>query len=175
MPDWLTGPWGRACLVVVGFVACGALAGVIWNAWWEPPSGVAYQGTWLLDPAGPDVALSGTALYVALAFPVGLLLGVLVSAVPRHEVPTLVGVVVGSALAAWVMYSIGHLLGPPDPRVLAAGEADFTTIPSDLVVATADDTRNPLRSPALLAWPLGAVTGLAVSYLLGPRTSRQGG
>ncbi|QBX54020.1 hypothetical protein EXE58_00010 [Nocardioides seonyuensis] len=127
MPDWLTGPWGRACLVVVGFVACGALAGVIWNAWWEPPSGVAYQGMWLLDPAGPDVALSGTALYVALAFPVGLVLGVVVSAVPRHEVATLVGVVVGSALAAWVMYSIGHLLGPPDPRVLAAGEADFTT------------------------------------------------
>lgn len=172
MPDRLTGPWAKAGLLVIGFAVCGALAGLGWHAWWEPPAGVVLEGEWLLNPAGPDVALSGTALYVAIAFPLGLLLGVAASVIPRHETAILLGVVVGSVLAAWVMYSVGHLLGPPDPRPLAAGEADYTSIPGNLVVASADDSHNPLLSPALLALPIGSLTGLCAAYLLGPHRPR---
>ena len=109
MPDWLTGPWARAGGVVLGFVVCSAVAGVGWHAWWEPPEGVALEGEWLLP--GPDLAISGTALYVVIAFPLGVLLGVVASVLPRHETTTLVAVVGGSLLAAWVMYSVGHALG----------------------------------------------------------------
>lgn len=165
----MTGPWVRIAWLVLAFGACGALTGVAWHALWEPPTGVAFKGEWFLDPVGPDVALSGTALYVLVALAVGLVLGAGVAQLPRHETATLVGVVLGSVLAAWVMYSVGHALGPPDPRVLAAGEPDFTTIPAELVVAAPGDSRNPLRSPALLAMPVGSLSGLCVVYLLGRR------
>ena len=174
MSDRLTGPLTRALLVVLGFTAAGALSGVAWEALWEAPSGVVIADEWQLAPSGPDVSFSGTALYILLALPVGLVLGALAGLLRRHEAVTLGSVVVGSVVAGWVMYAVGHALGPPDPRVLAAGEPDFTSVPADLVLAGPEETTAPYRSTAAAALPLGASAGLAFVYLSGFRQREQG-
>jgi hypothetical protein len=182
MPDGLTGRPGsrsvtteriaRALAVVLGFAAVGALAGVAWEALWEAPAGVVYQDQWFLDPAGPDVAFAGTALYVVLAVPAGLVLGALAGLLRRHEAVTLAAVVVGSLVAGWLMYAVGHALGPPDPRVLAAQEPDYSRVAADLVLAGPEDTTAPYRSTAAAAFPMGALAGLTLVYLSGLRPAR---
>lgn len=173
VPGRLTGPLSRALLVVLGFTAVGALTGVAWEALWEAPGGVVIEEQWLLAPSGPDVSFSGTALYVLLGLPVGVVLGALAGLLRRHEAVTLASVVVGSVVAGWVMYAVGHALGPPDPRVLAAGEPDYTEVPGDLVLAGPEETTAPYRSTAAVALPLGASAGLAFLYLSGFRQRPQ--
>lgn len=170
MPDRLT----RVLVVVLAFAAVGAMTGVAWEALWEAPTGVVYQERWFLDPAGPDVSFSGTGLYVLLALPVGWALGGLAGLLPRHEVVTLGSVLVGSVLAGWLMYAVGHALGPSDPRVLAAGEADYTRVPGDLVLVAPGESTSPLRSTAFVAFPVGALAGLAFVYLTGFRVRPRG-
>ncbi|CAA9383746.1 MAG: hypothetical protein AVDCRST_MAG32-1833 [uncultured Nocardioides sp.] len=174
MSDRLTGPLTRALLVVLGFTAAGALAGLAWEALWEPPTGVVIEDEWLMAPSGPDVSFSGTALYVLLALPVGVVLGALAGLLRHHEVVTTGSVVLGSVVAGWVMYAVGHALGPPDPRVLAAGEPDYTQVPGDLVLAGPDETTSPYLSTAAVALPLGASGGLGFIYLSGFRQRQQG-
>ena len=42
---------------------------------------------------------------------------------------------VGAALAGFLMWRVGHALGPPDPRTVAATADDFDPIPSDLAMS----------------------------------------
>ena len=72
------------------------LAGVLWEWLWDAPPGLTYQGQWFLEPAGPDVAFEGVALFVADRLPA--------RAAPRrgspalrrgHEVSTVVVVLLG--------------------------------------------------------------------------------
>jgi hypothetical protein len=163
----------RALLVVAAFAVAGALAGVVWEVLWDAPSGVVYEQKWFLDPSGPDVSFSGTALYVLLALPVGLALGAAAAFLRGREALTAGSVVVGSLVAAWVMYAVGHAMGPPDPRVLAAAKPDFTRVPSDLVLAARDDSTAPYRSTAFVAFPVGALGGLTLVFLTGVRRTRR--
>lgn len=182
MPDRLSRLAGaapaRALVVVLVLAAAGAIAGVAWEALWQAPVGVVYDEQWFLDPPGPDASFSGTALYVLLAFPVGLALGAAAALVPRQEAVTLVAALVGSLVAGWLMYAVGHALGPADPRVLAAGAPDLTRVPSDLVLAGASDAPGesaaPYRSTAFVAFPLGTLAGLTVVYLSGLGRGRHG-
>ena len=64
----------RLPLVVVGFVAAGAAAGVLWERLWHPTAGLTYDNQWYLEPAGPDIAFQGVALFVLIAFPLGVVL-----------------------------------------------------------------------------------------------------
>ena len=155
----MTKPALLRCLAVLTvFVGVGALAGWLWEVIWTPPMGVVFHDTWFLDPPGPDYAFSGTALYVLIGAGVGLLLGVAAAWRAGHELLTLATVLVGSALAGWVMFAVGHALGPPDPSVVAEGMDDYARLPGALVLAGA---------PAWLAVPVGALTGLTVVYLFG--------
>lgn len=165
----------RALLVVVAFAVVGALAGVGWEVLWDAPRGVVYQEQWFLDPSGPDVSFSGTALYVLLALPLGAVLGAAAAFLRGREAVTLGSVVVGSLVAGWVMYAVGHALGPPDPQVLAAAEPDFTKIPSDLVLAARGDSASPYLSTAFVAFPVGALAGLALVFLTGARRGARRG
>ena len=70
-------PLVRAAGVLVVFLLAGAGAGLLWEWWWDPPAGLSYQGEWFLEPAGPDVSFEGVALFVLIAFPLGLVLAVL--------------------------------------------------------------------------------------------------
>lgn len=147
----------QVLLVLLGFVVVGALAGVVWEWVWTPPTGVALDKEFLLDGAGLRSDFSGTALYVLIASLAGLLLGVLVAVLSdRNELLTLVAVAVGSVLAAWLMFRVGTLLGPPDPGPLARSAEDYTPLVDQLQVSG--------RSP-FVAFPCGALVGLVVVFI----------
>lgn len=159
----------RLGVVVGGFLLAGVAAGALWERLWDAPAGLSYQGEWFLEPAGPDVAFEGIALFVLIAFPLGIVLAVL-AALPRgHEVATVLTVMVAASLAGLVMYAVGNSLGPSDPQALAAGQPDYTSIPGDLGLTAPDGDRAPYRSTALVALPAGAMTGLVGMYLLSNR------
>ncbi|GAA1919880.1 hypothetical protein [Nocardioides hwasunensis] len=159
----------RLVLVAAMFLLAGALGGVLWEWLWKPPTGLTYQGTWFLEPAGPDVSFEGVALFVVIAFPLGLLLAVLAGVWSRHEVATTLTVLVAASAAGVLMYAVGHALGPTDPQTLAAAKPDYTTLPADIGLSAPDRGQSAWLSTALLALPSGAMTGLVGTYLFGSR------
>lgn len=154
-----------ATAVLLAAVPLGALLGVLWYWWWEPPLGIVVQDQWVLQPSGPDLAFDGTGLYVLIAVVVGIVVGVVVGYVVQdRELLVLGAVLLAAVLAGWVMYLVGHTLGPPDPARLAVGKEDLSTLPAQLGLG--DGVRvAPFGSTAGLALPLGAVLGAAVSLL----------
>lgn len=156
-------------VVLAAFVLAGAGAGVLWERLWDAPPGLTYQGQWYLEPAGPDVSFEGVALFVLIAFPLGLVLGALTGIRRGHEVSTVLVALVAASAAAVVMYAVGSSLGPADPQVLAAGQPDYTPLSGDLALTAPDPGRPPWRSTALVALPAGAMAGLVGTYLLGSR------
>lgn len=175
MPDRLKRLALDAILIMVAFTAAGALSGLVWKGLWDAPEGIAYEHEWYLQPQSYAAEFSGTGTYVAIATLVALVTSIVIAFVlERDEVVTLCAVLVGSALAAWVMYSVGHRLGPPDPAVLARTAEDYAPIPADLRVHGGDHTIDLLegvpwwhgRLPGspYLAWPVGAMAGLAIVY-----------
>lgn len=159
----------RVLSVLVLFVAGGGAAGVLWERLWDAPTGLVYEGRWYLEPAGPDVSFEGIALFVLIAFPLGLVLAVLSGMWRGHEVDTVLAVLVGACLAAGVMYAVGSALGPADPQALAAGQPDYTALDGDLELTAPDHGRVPWHSTALVALPAGAMAGLVCTYLLGSK------
>jgi hypothetical protein len=158
----------QALVFLVVFAASGALAGVVWERLWDAPEGLVYQGRWYLEPAGPDHAFSGTGWYVVVALVAGALTTLALGwLLPRHELASLAAMAVGSMLAGWVMFKVGHALGPEDPQTLAAGKADLSTLPSDLLIVGADDQPRLFRfdSSAFAAFPVGAMTAAVYLFL----------
>lgn len=154
---WLLPALGRLLLVVAVFAVAGALAGVIWEWIWTPTDGVVIKHELLLDGDGLRSDFSGTALYVMVAAFTGLLVSVLVCVLSdRHELVTLLGIALGSVLAAWLMLRVGYALGPPDPAPLARAAEDYTRIPDQLHVSG--------TSP-YTAFPGGAMIGLIVVFI----------
>lgn len=166
----------QAVAFIAVFALSGALAGVVWERLWEAPDGVVFQEQWFLEPAGPDYAFSGTGWYVVVALVAGAVTAFALGWLwPRHELASVLAFVVGSMLAGWVMFRVGHALGPADPRLLAAGKADLTTIPSDLTLAGVEGQPRLFRldSSALAAYPIGAM--VASVYLFLVATGRRSG
>jgi hypothetical protein len=150
-------------LVVAALAAVGALAGVVWQWLWTPTIGVVVDHRWTAgDALGLQHEFSGTGWYVAVALVAGLVAGVGVALlVDRVPLLTLAAVVVGSALAAWVMLLVGSALGPPDPTIVARTADDGTRLPMELSVTG--------RSP-WIALPSGALIGLLLVFIgLSPR------
>lgn len=159
----------RLAVVAAVFLVAGAAAGALWEWLWHPPVGLSYHGEWFLEPAGPDFSFDGIALFVLIAFPLGLVLAVLAGLRHGDEVATVLTVLVAAGLASVVMYAVGSSLGPGDPQALAAGSADYTRIDGDLGLTAPDRDRVPYHSTALVALPAGAMAGLVGMYLLGSR------
>lgn len=168
-----------AILVVVGSVAVAACAGLVWKSLWEAPQGSVWNHQWVLDYESYTDEFSGTGLYVLVAFTAGLLVSLVAAfALERDELVTLAALLVGAALAAWVMYAVGHRLGPPDPRLLALTLSDGDTLPADLTVQGGHHVLGSLewvprwhgRLPGApyLAWPLGTALGVGFVYFLFP-------
>lgn len=157
----------RAGIVLATFAVVGAIAGVVWEWVWTPPLGIVYRGEWILEPSGPDYDFSGTGWYVVIALAAGLLTAVVLGwGLVAGELTTLAAAAVGSVLAGWVMFTVGHTLGPPDPRPLAAAMDDLERLPSDLRVAGSDPDQSSysLAGSAFLAFPLGTTVGLSVVW-----------
>jgi hypothetical protein len=150
-------------LVVAALAAVGALAGVVWQWIWTPTIGVVVDHHWTAgDALGLQHEFSGTGWYVIVALVAGLVAGVAVALlVDRVPLLTLAAVVVGSALAAWLMLVVGTALGPPDPDVAARTADDGTRLPMQLSVTG--------HSP-WVALPSGALIGLLFVFIgLSPR------
>lgn len=153
-------------LTIGVFAAAGALSGWIWFELWTPPQGVVVEHQWFPNPAeaGLRAEFPGTGWYVLVAFVGGLLLGTICAyALDRSELATLIAVVIGSTLAAWLMLEVGVSLGPPDPDTLARTAEDGTELPGQLEVR---------RLSPKLSYPGGALLGLALVYLLTLRRDR---
>lgn len=157
----------RTSLVLGVFLVLGPAAGLIWHAWWDAPTGVVFEDNWYLAPAGPDVGFAGTALYVVVASLTGLVAGGGLALRRGQETLTVLVSAVAALVAGWLMFAVGHALGPEDPRPLAQGREDLTELPAELSLAAPDESREPWRSTALAAMPAGALAGLSIVYVLG--------
>lgn len=156
-------------LVLLAFAGAGAGAGWLWERWWTPTLGVVVDGTWVpgyrmegdqfvFDFPSLEGIFDGTAQYVVLGLAGGLVLGVLFALLGRRsEIVMLVAVLGGSLLAGFIAYRLGTHLGPIDPTMLEAGAEDATVLPAALTIE---------GSSPFIAWPLGALVGLCVTYLL---------
>jgi MFS family permease len=149
--------------VVALFAAVGAGCGWLWFQLWHQPVGTVFGRDWFPDEEGLRSVFDGVAWYVALAAGGGALAGALATFFGRTApAATLVGVVLGSALAAWVMLRVGLQLSPADPEVVARTASDGTELRGRLSLEGA-------RSP-YLAWPLGSLIALMVlNFLLSSR------
>ncbi len=150
----------EAVAMVAILAAAGAAAGWLWFKLWDPPPGVVFQQTWFPDPwdAGQRSVFTATVSYVVIAVVLGLALGAALALLfHRSELVTLAAVIVGSVVAAWLMYEVGVQLSPPDPRTLAETAADETRLPGALML--------PGKSP-FFALPVGSLVGLGAAYLM---------
>jgi hypothetical protein len=155
---WVAPALIQAAIAIVAFAVVGALAGVVWEWLWTPPNGVVVDHQWYVGLAALREEFSGTGLYVVVASVAGLVTGSLCGLfLDRAELVTLAAVVVGAALAGWVMVLVGHALGPPDPQELAETARDRTPLPGDLRVT---------GNSAYIAFPAGAVLGLGPVLLV---------
>jgi hypothetical protein len=145
--------------VVASYAVVGAAAGWLWHELWNPSVGEVFQGGWYPSEAGLRGDFSGTALYVLVGAGAGLLLGLVLAFFGgRRPMLTLVAVVAGSALAAWLMVFVGEGLGSTeDPHVAAKTAEDGVKLPSALRVTG--------LSP-LLALPMGSLAAVALVYVM---------
>jgi hypothetical protein len=152
-------------LVVAALAAVGVLAGVVWQWIWTPTIGVVQDHHWTAgDAIGLQHEFSGTGWYVVVGTVAGLVAGVAVALLAdRAPLLTLAAVVVGSALAAWLMLVVGTAMGPADPDIAARTAADGTRLPMQLAVTA--------RSP-WIALPSGALIGLMLVFIGLPRRDR---
>lgn len=120
-----------AVMLAFGFI--GAAAGVSWWALWDPaPKAVVFrQEPYFM----PDGEFRSTGTYVAIAAPVGLVLGLVLTWWCRRDPLTMVlAVLAGSVIAGAVMIGVGLLLSPADPQASARSAAELSTVPGMLRV-----------------------------------------
>lgn len=163
-----SGVVARVLAALVALPLAGALAGVLWEWVWRPPTGVVVDGQWLQDPVSLGADFSATGWYVVLAVAIGTVVaGLLVWLLPGHELATVAAVVVAALVGGWLMYEVGHALGPQDPTLLAQGAERGTVLPDDLTLGGVDHRPrfHALDPAVVLAFPGGALLGLAAVAL----------
>ena len=163
-------PWGwvrDVVLIVTGAALLGAACGAVWELWWTPPTGVVLDHVWYPDLEGVRELFAGTGLYVLIGLAGGVLLGAICAwFFDRVELVTLAAVAAGSVLAAWLMFAVGTALAPADPAAAASTAPDRTELPGTLEVE---------GDGAFVAFPAGAMTGIAVVFIgLAPTRRLQG-
>jgi len=148
----------QLALAVAILAVAGVVAGVVWHWAWTPPSGAVVDHRWVAeDEASLRGQFSGTGWYVVVGSVAGLVAGALAALLlDRTPLLTLLGVVLGSVLGAWLMYLVGVALGPSDPAELARTAKDGTHLPAALSVSGA--------SP-FIALPAGALVAVALVFL----------
>jgi len=149
-------------LILVVLCVAGVVAGVVWPQLVDPvtatrsAAGVGSPETELVKLVQAD------GWFAAIGFATCLVLALVLSLWRRHdEVVTLVTLVAGSLLAAWLCAFVGGVLGPDPAAEVLAQAGVGATAPDELVVSA---------KAAYLAWPLGAVVG-SLFVLLGMKAS----
>jgi hypothetical protein len=150
-----------AAAVVVAYLVAGAVAGVVWEWLWTPPTQVVQQHQlFYTDYGSLRQVFTGTGLYALVAAVTAALLALATGLLTRrHELLVLAAVTLGSLGAAWTMHVVGVALGPPDPAVIAKTAADGTHVSAQLVVNG--------KSPYLV-WPMVSLFVLALVFFAWP-------
>ena len=155
-PAWV-GMVLEGLAVVAVFAGVGALCGLLWFRLWDVPHGVVSGHEWFTSESGLRADFAGTGWYIVIAVVAGLLLGALAALLcGRSELVTLLAVVGGSALAAYLMLQVGYHRSPPDPHALALAAKDGTKLDGALRVDS---------GPPKAAFTFGALIGLALVYV----------
>lgn len=170
----MRGSASRVLLLLTAGVVVGVLAGLVWQWVWTPPTGAAWEGEFYLDPGGVAREVSATGWFTVIGLLAGIAFGTAAAySCSTHEVATLLGVFVGSLFLAWAMLVTGHVVGPPDPHVVARTAGDWEPIVSDLGLSGVDSVGRPYGSSALLAPAVGALIGLIGIFLGGAGRRRR--
>lgn len=141
---------------------------MVWEWAWTPPRGVVLRRQWVPDPVALGADFSATGWYVVVALVAGTVVAAAITwLLPGDELVTGLAVVLSALLAGWVMYQVGHALGPPDPDVLARTVEPMTQLPDDLTLGGLEGAPRFLRldPSAVLALPGGALLGFATTAL----------
>jgi hypothetical protein len=126
-------PLVESLIVVAVLAVAGAFCGWLWERLWTPPTGAAYKGQWYPDAAGSQHMFDGTGSYVVIAAVAGLVLGLLAAWLfTASEIATVLALLVGGAVAGWLMHVVGLHLAPADPTARAKEAADFTPLTGTL-------------------------------------------
>ncbi|MFC6694367.1 hypothetical protein [Nocardioides daphniae] len=142
----------------------------MWELVWTPPTGAAWKGEFFLDRAGLVNDVDATGWFTVVGLVGGVVFGGLAARFVRSApLLVLVGILLGAFVMAWVMYVVGHVLGPPDPDVVARTTGDWEPIISDLRLAGVEHTWWPFGSTATLAPAVGAMISVVGIYFGGVR------
>ncbi len=168
-------PWRTIVIIVVAVVVAGggvgAVGGWLWYLWWGPANSgeiydtAAWGPRWFdLSDEGLAHQFSGPAEYTLVALGLGIVLGILAGVLGRRQaVAALGGLVVASALAAYLAWAVGTALSPPDPQQYAT-KANACT-----------DDEPCKQYPAaievsgwtpFLCWPIGALGGFSATVVV---------
>jgi hypothetical protein len=144
-----------ALVVTLAGVGLGALGGWLWYVWWGPPNtGTIYDtvdGPQWYDLTDQGVAhqFDGPAEYAIVGLVFGIVLGILAAVLGRRQaLVALVGLAVGSALAAYLSFVVGTALSPPDPQDYATADNIDKEYPAAIELS---------GWTPFLVWPIGAL------------------
>ena len=150
-------------LVLVGFAVGAVLVGVLWPQLVDPVVVTRAETGLLTGEVALGDRFDNVGWYALLSGGCAVLLGVLLSLRARgHEVVTLLAIVAGASLAAWLSAQVGTWVGPGDPAAVLA-EAEVGATAPDRVTLTAD--------VAYLVWPIAALIGCVVVLWSRPGTA----
>ena len=149
---------GRAvrdvAVTLFAFLVAAVVVGVVWSQLVDPVIVEQTELGLLSDEVALGDRFDTVGWYTLLGGGAGLLLGVaLVARRQAHEVVTLLAVLAGACLAAWLSARVGTWVGPDDPEQVLAGAE---------VGATAEDRITLDADVAYLAWPIAAMIGATV-------------
>jgi hypothetical protein len=141
-------------VALVAFLVAGVLVGVLWPQLVDPVVVERAELGMLTDEVALGDRFDAVGWYSLLGGGFALLLGIALLARRQiNEVVTVLAVLAGACLAAWLSAQLGTALGPEDPdKVLAGAEIGATA--EERVVLTAD--------VAYLVWPISAMIGAVV-------------
>jgi hypothetical protein len=157
------GSWAiQLAVVVVAYAVVGLVAGFVWEGVWTPPTQqVQNHAVFYTDYESLRRVFTGTGLYTLVGAVASAVTALVVSVLSRRrELLTLLAVLIGSAIAAGVMWKTGVSRGPVDPTHLAAHAADGTKVSGPLQVSG--------HSPYLV-WPMASLLVLALVFFGSPR------
>jgi len=146
------GPLADIVAVLATFAAVGAVCGVLW---WLLVDPAEYTRTLRGGATMMEVELSkrfnADGWYAVIAIVAGFLSGLGVTWWRSRDLRlTTFLLLPGAALAAAVMATVGHALGPENPDVTLAGVARGQSVPVELVVTA---------SAGYLMWPVAVLFG----------------
>jgi hypothetical protein len=138
-------------IVLLAFLLAAVVVGVLWPHLVDPVQVVRDKAGLLTDETALGQRFDTVGWYSLLAGGFGLVLGAALTAWRRtDEVVTLVAVVAGACLAAWLSAKIGTWLGPADPKQVLAAAKIGATAPDRVVLGA---------EVAYLVWPISALIG----------------